>query len=71
MYACVAIHPHHAADTTAAALDELADVDRPTLGVVGIGEIGLDFYRNRAPREIQEAAFRAQLENGTAPSGCR
>ena len=29
--------------------------------VVGIGEIGLDFYRNRAPREMQEAAFRAQL----------
>ena len=61
VYACVAIHPHHAADTTAVALDELATLTAHPR-VVGIGEIGLDFYRNRAPREIQEAAFRAQLE---------
>jgi TatD DNase family protein len=60
VYACVAIHPHHAADLTAAALTELHELaSRPK--VVGIGEIGLDFYRNLSPREAQEAAFRAQL----------
>jgi len=60
VYACVAIHPHHAADLTAAALTELQELaSRPK--VVGIGEIGLDFYRNLSPREAQEAAFRAQL----------
>jgi len=60
VYACVAIHPHHAADLTAAALTELQELAlRPK--VVGIGEIGLDFYRNLSPRETQEAAFRAQL----------
>lgn len=60
VYACVAIHPHHAEDFTPAALAELKELaSRPK--VVGIGEIGLDFYRNLSPRKAQEAAFRAQL----------
>jgi len=60
VYACVAVHPHHAAALTAAALTELQELaSRPK--VVGIGEIGLDFYRNLSPPEAQEAAFRAQL----------
>lgn len=58
--ACVAIHPHHAADTTDDALVELKRLaSHPK--VVGIGEIGLDYYRNRAPRDIQDTAFRMQL----------
>lgn len=60
IYACVAVHPHHATELTGAALAELEELaSRPR--VVGIGEIGLDFYRNLAPREAQDAAFRAQL----------
>jgi TatD DNase family protein len=31
-------------------------------GIVAVGEIGLDFYRNLSPREAQYAAFRAQLD---------
>jgi TatD DNase family protein len=30
--------------------------------VAAIGETGLDFYRNLSPRELQVAAFRAQIE---------
>lgn len=60
LYACVAIHPHHAADATADALAELEGIaSHPR--VVGIGEIGLDYHRNRSPRDAQEAVFRAQL----------
>ena len=60
VYACVATHPHHAADLTAAGVAELRELaSHPK--VVGIGETGLDFYRNRAPRAAQESAFRAQL----------
>ena len=58
--ACVAIHPHHADQAgpeTLAALRELAK--DPT--VVAVGEIGLDFFRNRSPKAAQESAFRAQL----------
>jgi TatD DNase family protein len=29
--------------------------------VIGIGEAGLDFYYDRAPRDVQEACFRAQV----------
>ena len=60
VYACVAIHPHHAADVTGDTLAQLQTLAAHPR-VVAIGEIGLDFYRNRAPREVQEAAFRAQL----------
>jgi TatD DNase family protein len=60
VYACVAVHPHHAAELRPAALAELETLAlRPK--VVGIGEIGLDFFRDLAPRDAQEAAFRVQL----------
>jgi TatD DNase family protein len=44
-------------DDTCAALQELLSHPR----VVAIGEIGLDYYWDRCPREIQQAAFEAQL----------
>jgi TatD DNase family protein len=60
VFACVAIHPHHASNATTdclAHLESLASHPR----VVGIGEIGLDYYRNWSPRDTQEMAFRTQL----------
>jgi TatD DNase family protein len=60
VYACPAIHPHHAADMTTDALAELERLATQPK-VVGIGEIGFDFYRNLSPRDAQESAFRAQL----------
>jgi TatD DNase family protein len=51
------IHPHQAADGES--LDELAAlVDGK---VVAIGEIGLDFYRDYAPRDLQRRVFADQL----------
>jgi len=60
VYASVAIHPHDAADATPEALRELEMLARRPR-VVAIGETGLDFYRNFAPRQVQEDAFRAHL----------
>jgi TatD DNase family protein len=60
VYASVAIHPHDAADATPEALRELATLARHPR-VVAVGETGLDFYRNFAPRQVQEDAFRAHL----------
>jgi TatD DNase family protein len=60
VHASVGIHPHDAATadaTTLAALRELASPPE----VVAIGETGLDFYRDRAPRDLQRNAFRAQI----------
>jgi len=60
VYASVGIHPHDAATVDAAALatlKQLATADK----VVAIGEVGLDFYRDRAPRDLQRQALRAQI----------
>jgi len=61
VWAALGIHPHQAADGDAGRVGEL----RELLGApraVAVGETGLDFYRQRAPRERQVALFRAQLE---------
>jgi TatD DNase family protein len=52
------IHPHQAADGES--VDELAAVGDGKL--VAIGEIGLDFYRDYAPRDDQRRLFAEQLE---------
>lgn len=60
VYAALGVHPHEAAAWDAALGGRL----RRALGaakVVALGEIGLDFYRDYAPREAQRAAFTAQL----------
>ena len=59
--AAVGVHPHSAGEwspSVRAELQELARSER----VVAIGEIGLDYFRLRAPAEEQEAAFRNQLD---------
>lgn len=61
MWAMVGIHPHNAKFVDEAALAELKKLARDEL-VVGIGEIGLDYYRDLSPRKHQRTAFRAQLD---------
>jgi TatD DNase family protein len=60
-YAAIGRHPNLAEGFDEAALAEieaLAAHDR----CVAIGETGLDYYRDRAPRADQERAFHAQIE---------
>lgn len=61
VFAAAGCHPHEAARADERALDHLADIARHPR-VVAVGEIGLDFYRNYAPRDRQLAVFRRQLE---------
>lgn len=61
IYAAVGVHPHDAKtldDEVEQNIKELAGRKR----VVAIGEIGLDYYRNLSPRDIQRKAFRRQIE---------
>ncbi len=60
VWASVGIHPHDAGEADAAGL---AQIERLAVEprVVGIGETGLDFFRNLSPREAQARVFRAQL----------
>jgi len=56
----VGVHPHDARTYTDQTEKELADMlDRP--GVFAVGEIGLDYYRDLSPRDIQQAVFERQL----------
>ena len=60
VYATVGIHPHDARTLDGEALATLRELaQRPK--VVAIGEIGLDFYRDLSPRDVQRRAFQAQL----------
>ena len=61
IFATVGVHPHDAKtldDTAFRNLRELAGSGK----VVGIGEIGLDFYRDMSPRPVQRVAFHKQMQ---------
>ncbi|HTM58422.1 MAG TPA: TatD family hydrolase [Candidatus Udaeobacter sp.] len=60
VYLCVGVHPSESAKTPHTYLDDLRDHARHPR-VVAIGETGLDFFRDYAPREDQLRWFRAQL----------
>ncbi|MDO9585336.1 MAG: TatD family hydrolase [Syntrophales bacterium] len=61
LYVAVGIHPHGVKDIdnrTYDTLRELAGMDK----VVAYGEIGLDFFRNLSPPQLQVKRFGEQLE---------
>ncbi len=62
LYAAVGIHPHDAAEADEGGFDELRRLAEASAWVVAIGEIGLDFFRNLSPREVQVEVFRRQLD---------
>ncbi len=62
VYAVVGIQPEHARTFDGASLTAIRDLAQHRK-VVGIGEIGLDFYwQNNPPREMQVSALVAQLD---------
>jgi TatD DNase family protein len=60
VWATVGVDPNDCAGFDATALDRLAAL-AASPRVVAVGEIGLDYYWNRAPRATQLEAFEAQL----------
>ncbi len=64
LLAAAGCHPHDAklmTDGSWEGLEALAASER----VVAVGEIGLDFYRDLSPRDVQIAAFKRQLALAT------
>ncbi len=60
VYAAVGIHPNNAIEATEHVLRRLAAIARHPK-VVGIGETGLDWFREGAPRVRQEDSFRDHI----------
>jgi TatD DNase family protein len=61
IYTSVGIHPHEAKQVTAHHLDELARLAKHPK-VIAWGEIGLDYFYDYSPKEIQATVFREQME---------
>jgi TatD DNase family protein len=61
VYAAIGVHPHDAKTVKPRDIDGLARM-ADSAKVVAVGEIGLDYYRDLSPRNVQQAAFREQLE---------
>jgi TatD DNase family protein len=61
LYAAVGIHPHDAGGVTDTCCGVIRELAIASPKVVAIGEIGLDFYRDRSPRDEQERVFRSFL----------
>jgi TatD DNase family protein len=65
IYATIGIHPH---DANAATEQHFAKLDALALHsrVIGWGEMGLDYYYDHSPRDVQQQVFRRQLEQARA-----
>jgi TatD DNase family protein len=61
VYATVGIHPHEAALAQGSDFDELAALARHPK-VIAWGEIGLDYFYDHSPRDVQQKVFVQQLE---------
>src|ERR1700747_1524492 len=61
IYATIGIHPHEAKLADQSAYDRMAQIaKRPK--VIAWGEIGLDYYYDHSPRDLQRQVFATQME---------
>jgi TatD DNase family protein len=61
IYTSVGIHPHEAKEATPAHLETLARLAQHPK-VIAWGEIGLDYFYNHSPREVQKQVLREQMD---------
>lgn len=61
VYCSVGIHPHHVAEASPADYREIMELAKHPK-IKAYGEIGLDYVRNYAPRDVQIKHFQHQLE---------
>jgi TatD DNase family protein len=61
IYTSVGIHPHEAKEVTRAHLDELARLAQHPK-VIAWGEVGLDYFYDHSPRDVQAKVFGEQMK---------
>ena len=57
VYASIGVHPHEASSVTDEVINNFKTMAKEKK-VLAVGEVGLDYYRNMSPREVQQSAFR-------------
>lgn len=60
VYGAIGIHPHNSTDFNGNAAATIRSYLKQKK-IVGYGEIGLDFFKNYSPKDVQMKAFREQL----------
>jgi TatD DNase family protein len=60
LWCTVGVHPHHASEAPVPTPETLAELTRHPR-VIGIGESGLDYFYDRAPRDVQQENFRSHI----------
>jgi TatD DNase family protein len=65
IYATLGIHPHEARLADEAAYQNMEQLAKHAK-VIAWGEIGLDYYYDHSPREVQKEVFRRQMELAAA-----
>jgi TatD DNase family protein len=60
IFAAIGFHPHDAKNYDDRAEQQLRELAN-NFKVVAIGEVGLDFYRDRSPRDVQREVFIRQM----------
>lgn len=65
VFAALGIDPHQADGPDVRRIPELVEMLEHS-AAVAVGEIGLDYYHDRAPRDVQRALFDCQLETASA-----
>ena len=61
VYASVGVHPHDAKLYDDKAEETLINLVKSSEKVIAWGEIGLDFYYDHSPREVQREVFKRQI----------
>lgn len=62
IYCGIGIHPHNAKSVNEYNLAKIKKLSSNNKSVVAIGEIGLDYHYDFAPKDVQINAFRSQLK---------
>ena len=61
IYAAIGVHPHEASSYNDEVENRLIELSKDKK-VVAIGEIGLDYYYDNSPRDVQKEVFKRQIE---------
>lgn len=65
VWCTVGVHPHHAAENPVPEAEAIVALTAHRR-CVGIGESGLDYFYDKAPRDVQRASFRAHVRAAAA-----
>lgn len=61
-WSTLGVHPHHADEWNDQVAVDFERLAREEEKIVALGELGLDYFRNLQPKDLQHHAFREQLK---------